>query len=216
MTHLNVQTPPLGLIQTNCYLIWPEGETACWIIDPGGLPGPIISVIERNKLEPKKIIITHGHWDHFMGNRCLKDKFPHAKIAIHESDARVLPDADANLSLALIGKAILSPPADEFLKDGDNLQLGSLTFRVIHTPGHSPGGVCLHCEDPDVKSVFVGDLIFAGGGVGRTDLPGSSTRDLHQSIKRVFKLIPDETVVYPGHGPTTTIGEEKESLNGLL
>ncbi len=210
MPTLNIETIPLGLIQTNCFILWPENEVPCWIVDPGGLPGPILKIIEAKKLRPEMIINTHGHWDHFMGNRCLKDKFPDIPLAIHEADADVLPDPDKNLSLALIGKAIFSPPADRFLKDGDELKLGSLAFKVIHTPGHTPGGVCLYCAK--AKTVIVGDLIFADGGVGRTDFPKASQEQLMASITRLFEMLPEDTAVYPGHGPSTTIGEEKANL----
>jgi hydroxyacylglutathione hydrolase len=210
MPILNIQTLLLGPIQTNCFILWPENQAACWIVDPGGLPEPILKIIEAKKLRPEMIINTHGHWDHFMGNQSLKDKFPDVPIAIHEADAEVLPDPDKNLSLFLIGKAISSPPADRFLKDGDELHLGSLSFKVIHTPGHTPGGVCLYCAQ--AKTVIVGDLIFAGGGVGRTDFPKASQKQLTESITKIFAILPEDTTVYPGHGPATTIGEEKANL----
>jgi glyoxylase-like metal-dependent hydrolase (beta-lactamase superfamily II) len=210
MSLLNIETIPLGPIQTNCFILWPEGESSCWIVDPGGLPGPILKIIDATNLRPEMIINTHGHWDHFMGNRSLKDKFPDLPLAIHEADADVLPDSDKNLSLFLIGKEIVSPPANRFLKDGDELPLGSLMFKVIHTPGHTPGGVCLYCAK--AKTVIVGDLIFAGGGVGRTDFPGASQKQLTESITKLFVLLPEDTTVYPGHGPSTTIGEEKANL----
>ncbi|MFA5864032.1 MAG: MBL fold metallo-hydrolase [Phycisphaerae bacterium] len=212
MTKLNIETFPIGPIQTNCYLVWPEKENVCWIIDPGGLGGAIIKIIEAEKLQPQMLIVTHGHWDHFLGNRGLKDKFPKLPIAIHQADADVLPDANANMSLSFIGKSILSPPADVLLHDGDELNLGSLHFKVIHTPGHSPGGICLYCSDAEEKVLFAGDLIFAGGGVGRTDLPKSSSRQLYESISKIFETLPEETIVYPGHGPSTTLGEEKKIL----
>jgi hydroxyacylglutathione hydrolase len=210
MTLLNIESRPLGPIQTNCYLIWPVKENCCWIIDPGGPPGPILKIIEAKKLCPEMIINTHGHWDHFEGNQDLKDKYPTIPIAIHESDSDVLPDPDKNLSRFLMGKAISSPPADLFLKDGDSLKLGSLEFTVIHTPGHTPGGVCLYCAQ--AQAVIVGDLIFAGGGVGRTDFPRASAKQLAESIEKLFKLVPDQTAVYSGHGPATTIGDEKANL----
>jgi len=208
MAQLHVETIPMGPIETNCYLVWPEGRRECWVIDPGGLPTPVIKRIEKEKLEPKMIVITHGHWDHFLGNRCLKDRFPEAQIAIHELDASVLPDPEKNMSLSFIGKSILSPPADRRLKDGDELALGEFKFQVIHAPGHCPGLICLYC--PEAKTLFAGDLIFAGGGVGRTDLPRSSPRQLEESLKKIFDRLPDDTTVYSGHGPATTIGDERQ------
>ncbi len=210
MSLINIKAFPLGPIQTNCYLIWPVNETCCWIIDPGGPPGPVVKMIENERIHPEIIINTHGHWDHFEGNRALKDKFPDTPIAVHEADADLLPDPDKNLSRFLMGRPISSPPAEIFLKDGDELYLGTLGFKVIHTPGHTPGGVCLYCAQAGI--VIVGDLIFAGGGVGRTDFPRASAKQLAESIEKLFKTAPDETLVYPGHGPATTLGDEKTLL----
>jgi len=212
MLKLNVETFPIGMLQTNCYVLWPENEKVCWVIDPGGPPAPVIKLIEKRNLDLQSIVITHGHFDHFMGNQALKEQYPNAKIAIHEVDADLLVNADVNLSTAFFGYSIVSPPADQILHEGDKLQLGSLTFTVIHTPGHCPGCICLHCDHPDVRTLFVGDLIFAGGGVGRTDFPGASGKELTKSISRIFKIVPEDTAVYPGHGPTTTIKREKQML----
>lgn len=216
MINLNIETFPMGPIRTNCYLVWPENSKSCWIIDPGGSPEPLIHAIEAHGLEPQMILLTHGHWDHFIGNAELKTRYPQARIAIHRADAEVLPDAQKNMSLDFVGMSIVSPPAEVELQDGDHLELGSVTFNVIHTPGHTPGSICLYSPETQTPVVFVGDLIFAGGGVGRTDLPQSSTADLYNSIAKLFKLVPDKTVVYSGHGPSTTIGEERSCLEDLL
>jgi len=210
MTTINVEKIEIGPIATNSYLVWPEGENACWIIDPGGLPKPIISAVERNGLEPEMIIITHGHWDHFLGNRCLKGRWPEVPIAVHEADAEALPNPNVNLSVSMFGKLIKSPPADRLLHEGDKLRLGEFEFEVIHTPGHSPGGICLYCSDKQIA--FVGDLIFAGGGVGRTDLPRASTDQLYNSIDKFFKRVANETVIYPGHGEATRADRERVML----
>ena len=208
MSTLKIETLSVGPIQTNCYIIWVEGQGGCWVIDPGGLARSILRKIESLKLTPNRLIITHGHWDHFIGNRGLKSQFPELQIMIHQDDAGALPNAESNMSLSFFGKSILSPPADAILHSDDILSLNDLDFQVIHTPGHSPGSICLYCAE--AKAVFSGDLIFAGGGVGRTDLPKSSPQQLRQSIVKIFDLLPDDVVVYPGHGPATTIGNERK------
>ncbi len=210
MTKLNIETFPLGPIQTNCYLVWTDNSPDCWIIDPGGQPHAILKRIESLKLQPQMLILTHGHCDHFIGNRDLKTKFPNLIIAIHEADADVLPDDNKNLSVLFLRRSVMSPPADRLLHDGDVLTLVDMKFKVIHTPGHTPGCICLYCANADTKVLFTGDLIFAGGGVGRTDLPNSSTRKLCESITRIFNEIPGETIIYPGHGPATTIHNERK------
>jgi glyoxylase-like metal-dependent hydrolase (beta-lactamase superfamily II) len=207
MAALRVETIVVGPIQTNCYVVWPEGQNRCWIIDPGGLPSPITAVVKQYCLEPQMLVITHGHWDHFVGNRCLKNRWPNLSIAVHEMDAPALPDPGVNLSVSLFGKLIKSPPADRLLKDGEHLSLGEFDFEVIHTPGHSPGSVCLYC--PGQQVVFVGDLIFEGGGVGRTDLPHGSTEELYRSIEKLFRRIAPETIIYPGHGPKSRADRER-------
>ena len=212
---LNIETYPLGPIQTNCYLIWPDDSKDCWIIDPGGSPEAIIASIQKRGLTHKMIILTHGHWDHFLGNADLKKAFPDLSIAMHQADSPVLPDASKNMSQLFVGTPIVSPPADCFLNDSDEIMLGEIIFKVIHTPGHTPGGICLYSKNSDDKVIFVGDLIFAGGGVGRTDLPMSSTAKLYESIARVFKEVSDDTKVYSGHGPASMIKREKSYLSDL-
>jgi glyoxylase-like metal-dependent hydrolase (beta-lactamase superfamily II) len=213
---LNIEVFPLGPINTNALLVWPENAQSCWIVDPGGDPSEIIERIEELKLKPEMIVLTHGHWDHFGGNASLKKKYPAIKIAIHQADAEVLPDARKNMSQAFVGYDIVSPPADVLLKDGDKLKLDGISFQIIHTPGHTPGGICIYSADADEKVVFAGDLIFAGGGVGRTDLPHGSTAQLYSSIARLFKTVDEKAVVYPGHGPATTMDREKAYLDGIL
>lgn len=207
MTSIHVETIPIGPIETNCYVVWPEGQPACWIIDPGGLPKPVIKVVEANSLTPEMIVITHGHWDHFIGNRCLKKRWPDLPIAVHEIDGPALRNPNINLSMSLLGKLVKSPPADRLLHEGDRLTLGPFQFEVIHTPGHCPGSVCLYSSECDV--VFVGDLIFQGGGIGRTDFPNGSSDELYRSIEKLFKTIGPNTVIYPGHGPATSADKER-------
>ncbi len=207
-TDINIEILTIGPLQTNCYIVWRKDRQNCWIIDPGGLAKSIVRRLKSLNLTPEKIIITHGHWDHFIGNRGLKGQFPNTRILIHEQDADMLPNAKENMSLSFLGKSIFSPPADELLTDNEIIELSDYKFSVIHTPGHSPGSICLYSEQVGV--LFSGDLIFADGGVGRTDLPRSSHSDLLTSLGKIFSTIPDKTIIYPGHGPETTVEKEKQ------
>lgn len=207
MSELHVETIVVGPIETNCYVIWLAGEENCWIIDPGGFARPVKAAVDRRNLKPELIVITHGHWDHFFGNNGLRKRWPDLSIAVHEKDAPALPDPGVNLSVSMFGKLVKSPAADRILKDGDKLSLLSAEFEVIHTPGHSPGSISLYCAQQQI--VFVGDLIFAGGGVGRTDLPQSSTEDLYRSIETLFNRIGPETIIYSGHGPPSRADKER-------
>lgn len=195
-----------GAVDTNCYVIGcPETKRAA-IIDPGAF-GPdevkgIISLLERDGLRADHIINTHGHIDHIAGNRAIKEATG-ADILIHRDDADRLGDGQLNGSF-LFGMDIKSPPADRLLEDGDVIELGGLMLKVLHTPGHTPGGICLLVDG----TVFSGDTLFAGS-VGRTDLPGGSEGDIIRSIKGKLLTLPEDTSVRPGHGPRTTIGKER-------
>jgi len=190
--------------------VWPAGSRGCWIIDPGGLAKPVISAIREHELNPEMIVITHGHWDHFLANRRLRDRWANLPIIIHTDDADALEDPNVNMSMSFLGKLVKSPPADRLMNDRDRLTLGDFEFEVIHTPGHSPGSVCLYCHAE--KIAFVGDLIFAGGGVGRTDLPRASNIQLGESIEKLFARVDQETTLYPGHGPSTIAARERALL----
>ncbi len=189
-----IHTLPVGELETNCYLVEDEKSREVLIIDPGDEAPKILKVLRERKLKPLYIINTHGHPDHASGNLELKEKIQ-IPILIHEFDASML---------SFIG----SPKADRFLKDGDQINLGGLTFKVLHTPGHTPGSISLYSEVE--KVLFSGDTLFAGG-IGRIDLPYSSPKDMAPSLKKLLSL-PPETKVYPGHGGTTTIGEERKQF----
>lgn len=197
-----------GAVDTNCYIVGcPETKKAA-IIDPGAFSPAevqaVLGLLEKDGLEAKCIINTHGHIDHIAGNRILKEATG-AAILIHRGDADRLGDGQLNGSF-LFGMDIVSPPADRLLEDGEEIDIGTLKFRVLHTPGHTPGGMCLLAEG----TLFSGDTLFAGS-VGRTDLPGGSERVLLQAIRSKLLSLPDQTSVRPGHGPRTTIGKEKET-----
>ena len=198
-----VVTLPVGLIQTNCYIVGCEETKEGAIIDPGGHPERILAQVERHGLTIKYVLNTHGHFDHTDANGALVAATG-APLGLHPQDRTLLKQSGG---AALFGlHADPSPPPDLELCDGDELVIGQLRFQVLHTPGHTPGHVCFYEADEGV--LFDGDVLFYRS-VGRTDLPGGSWQWLMDSIQRVLFALPDETVVYSGHGPATTIGDEK-------
>jgi hydroxyacylglutathione hydrolase len=202
-------TLPVGLIEANCYVVGCEETKEGVIIDPGGDPERILAEVKRHGLAIKYALNTHGHFDHTDANAAIV-KATGAPLAIHGADRPLL---EASGGAAWFGmQAIPSPPPDLELHDGDLLGVGTLTLKVLHTPGHSPGHVCFYEAHQGV--LFDGDVLFCRG-VGRYDLPGGDWDQLLHSIERVLFALPDETIVYSGHGPATTIGEEKR-LNPWL
>ncbi len=188
----------LGEIDTNCYIV-SALNSECIIVDPADSPERIVSFINSAGLRPIKIVLTHCHVDHILAAPALREKYS-AEILIHEADADALEDPMANLS-ALFDRPI-SFLADKALKDGDTIEFGGESFAVMFTPGHTPGGICLYSPG----FLLSGDTLFELG-YGRTDLPGGSHGELMKSIAKLMAL-PDDTAVYPGHGPSTTIGDE--------
>ena len=195
--------------ETNCYIVacpprslGDESTREAVIIDPGDEAHLISDAVYGCDVTVTGIVNTHGHADHIGANAALKGEFD-CPIMVHELDARFLTDPEANLSTSL-GPGMVSPPADRLLKEGDEIAVGSLTLKVIHTPGHTPGGICLLGADV----VFSGDTLFMDG-IGRTDFPGGSQEQLMRSIRSKLLILPDDTLVYPGHGPSTTIAREK-------
>ena len=194
----------ISAMAVNCYIVGCEETRQVAVIDPGGNPRAILAMLKQDNLQAQYIINTHGHIDHIGANRAIKEATD-AKILIHPADAKMLTSTAANFSF-LMGAKVTSPPADQFINDGDIIKIGNtVELEVIHTPGHSPGGVCLKTGD----IIFVGDTLFYGS-IGRTDFPGGSYKQLIHSIKTKLLIYPDETVCYPGHGPATTIGFERK------
>jgi glyoxylase-like metal-dependent hydrolase (beta-lactamase superfamily II) len=191
----------VGALETNCYLAYCPETLECAIIDPGAEPEKIFRVVSQRDLRPTLLINTHGHVDHIGANRDIKDKFD-IPLCIHEADRPMLESIlQSGLSFFLGAKK--SPPPDKYLEEGDELAIGTMSLKVLHTPGHSPGSVSLMGDG----LLFSGDTLFFGG-VGRTDLPGGSWEELERSIRdRIFTL-PVETLVLTGHGPTTTVDQE--------
>jgi glyoxylase-like metal-dependent hydrolase (beta-lactamase superfamily II) len=206
---LILSTLPVGLIQTNCYVVGCEETREGAVIDPGGHPERILAEVERHRLTVKYVLNTHAHFDHTDANGGILQATG-ASLALHPQD---LPLLQASGGAALFGmQADASPTPDLELHDGDELEVGTLRFQVLHTPGHTPGHVCFY--EAAEGAVFDGDVLFLRG-VGRTDLPGGSWEQLMDSIRRVLFALPDETMVYSGHGPATSVGDEKR-LNPWL
>ena len=204
MKNIICETIVVGAFGTNCYLVHMQQNPKCLVVDPGAEPEKIFQVLSENNLEPTAIINTHGHVDHVGANKDIKDRFD-IPLYIHDADSHMLRSV-LQSGFALVLGAKSSPPADIFMKDGDQLDIGGVRLQVIHTPGHSPGSICLFGEGV----LLSGDTLFCRG-VGRTDFPGGSWEELERSLKEKIYILPDDTVVFPGHGPGTTIGQEKHS-----
>lgn len=190
---------PLGV---NCYLIGCEKTKAGAVIDPGDDAPIILNVIKQNKLDIKYILLTHGHVDHLAHLTRVKDEL-NAQFLMHQEDVFLLKGLFAQaLMFGLPNPG--TPKPDRFISDGEEIALGELRIKVLHTPGHSPGSITFHVED----KLFVGDLIFAGS-IGRTDLPKGDFQTLIRSVETKIFTLPEETIIYPGHGPETTVGQEK-------
>jgi hydroxyacylglutathione hydrolase len=201
-----IRTIRVGAFETNCYIVGCETSKEAIVIDPGDDADRILRQLKAEGLICKIIANTHGHVDHTSANKALAEATG-ATIAIGEEDAPSLEDPTRNLSPAFssFAKGKTSPPAGMLLVEGDTLYAGRVCLRVLHTPGHTPGSISLLGEG----MVFAGDVIFAQGGIGRTDFPGGSYDELMESICEKLLVLPDETLVYPGHGPSTTIGRER-------
>ncbi|MFO7931536.1 MAG: MBL fold metallo-hydrolase [Thermodesulfobacteriota bacterium] len=192
----------VGPIMANCYILGCDRTKSAAVIDPGEDADRILMKLSEEKLTLKYIINTHGHFDHVGGNSQLKNASG-AELLIHKADEPML--AELGRAAASFGlSAENSPPPDKTVDEGDVISFGDISLKVLHTPGHSPGGISLLTD----KMVFVGDSLFAGS-IGRTDLPGGDYNTLITSIKTKLLALDEDTKVYTGHGPATTIGQEK-------
>jgi glyoxylase-like metal-dependent hydrolase (beta-lactamase superfamily II) len=195
----------VGMLSTNCYVVNCAKTKEAVIIDPGFSckreADEVFRFIAENGLKLKFIIDTHGHPDHTCGNSLVKDRFQ-VPICVHEEDAFMLGESGWSTA-RFFGFDCVSPSADVLLHDGDSVRFGDASLKVAHSPGHSAGGIVLVGE----REVFTGDTLFAGS-IGRTDFPGSSDREMQFSLRKLMRL-PGFFVVYPGHGPASTMGEER-------
>lgn len=194
----------MGPIETNCYLVYCSKTKEGIVIDPGDEGGKINNLIKDLGVKIKYIINTHGHHDHIKANKDVKE-LTGAPILIHTNDAAMLTDSSKNLS-HYMGEKTIEPAADRELNDGDIISFGTFSLQVLHTPGHTPGCISLLCTTK--KICFTGDTLF-NGSVGRTDLPGGNYKTLLQSLRNKLINLSNEVIIYPGHGPHSTIGEEK-------
>ena len=194
----------VGPLETNCYLVYCPETLECAVVDPGAEAGNITRQIAEKELKPRLILNTHGHVDHIGANKDIKDKYD-IPLFIHSADSPML-ESVLQTEMGIFLGAKDSPPADRFLDDEKEINIGKSHLRVIHTPGHSPGSVSFLGDG----FLLSGDTLFFGG-VGRTDLPGGSWQELVSSIKNKILTMPEDMIVLPGHGPHTTVGEEKRS-----
>jgi glyoxylase-like metal-dependent hydrolase (beta-lactamase superfamily II) len=199
---MQVETLVVGPLQVNCFIVGCEKTREALVVDPGDEAERILKRLHASGLQLKLVVNTHGHFDHIGGNRLLVEESG-AELLIHQADLPVLRRAREHATL--YGMSVTpSPEPSRLLAGGEILAVGELRLQVLHIPGHSPGGICLLGDG----HLFSGDTLFAGS-VGRTDLPGGDHDTLIEGIRRQLLVLPEETVVHPGHGPDTTIGREK-------
>lgn len=196
-------------VQENTYLVYDNDSRECIIFDPGCFTPAeereLVRVIEENNLKPVQLINTHCHFDHVFGNDFVMKKYG-LQLGIHELEVPVLEMGPQVVRMYGMPPMTPSPPADYFIAEGDTITLGDNSFEVLFCPGHSPGSLCFH--NAAEGYVIAGDVLF-DGSIGRTDLPGGDHATLLRSIREQFFTLPDDTIVYPGHGPDTTIGYER-------
>lgn len=201
---LEIHCIPLGPLETNSYVV-ASGRT-CWLIDVGMWSKPLVTDLRRRKLSPQRILLTHGHGDHIGGVEYLKQRYPEVRLGCPRADEPMLSSPELNLSATFL-MGIEAPDADDLFEPGQTVDLDGTEWVVLDTSGHTPGGVSYYCADQAV--VFTGDSLFRRS-IGRCDIPGGDHDRLRANIQAHLLSLPEETRVYPGHGPATTIGEEKQ------
>lgn len=194
---------PLGSLGTNCYIINSESTNQCYIVDPGAEGESLVKALKEHDMKPLGVLLTHGHGDHIGGVQAIIDAFE-VPVYIHEKDVEFLTEPELNLS-SHMGDPIRVKGNVKLLSEGDEISWDGMSFTVIETPGHTPGGISFYGEG----ILLAGDTLFQNS-VGRTDFPYGNFKDLEKSIREKLYVLPDETTVYPGHGPETNIGLEKQ------
>lgn len=209
MSKMNIEKVVATDFQQNCFVINLPNRDDCIIVDPGLEPQKIINFCEKQDWTPSTVLITHGHVDHIAGLTALKEKWPDIQTMVGENDEEKLTDPDANLS-AQFGTPFICPRANETLSDGQTFTAAGVEIEVREVPGHSRGHVVYVIKAAEPIAVLVGDVIFAGS-VGRSDFPDSDEEALYQGIREKLYSLPDDTALHPGHGPSTTVGREKQT-----
>lgn len=194
----------VGPLQVNCFVVVCTATRDAVVIDPGDDAGHILETVDKADCKLRLVVNTHGHFDHIGANKAVVEATG-AKLLVHRADASLFRSAREHASL--FGLTVTpSPEPDRLLDDGDTIEVGELLFKVLHVPGHSPGGICLLCHN----HLFAGDVLFAGS-IGRSDLQGGDHQALVSGIRRKLFILPDNTLVHTGHGPDTSIGQEKRT-----
>jgi glyoxylase-like metal-dependent hydrolase (beta-lactamase superfamily II) len=209
MKPYRVETVVSAPFMQNSLVVWDPETSEGFVVDPGFEVEGIVSAVRRHGVRLKAVINTHGHVDHIAGNREVLDAFPGVPLWIGRNDAFMLTDPDANLS-APFGLPITSPPADRLLDEGEEVEVAGLRFLIREIPGHSPGSIVFISEEREPPFALVGDVVFAGS-IGRSDFPGGDGRLLVRGVREKLLGLPERTILYPGHGPETTVGQEKRS-----
>lgn len=199
----------VGELQANCFLLWKKDSKEALVFDPGGDADRIQEELKKRDLEPAGLLLTHAHCDHIAALSDLKKALPNVPILVPEAEAESLTRPTLNLSYFICG-SFSTPEADRQVKANETFELGEVSLKALHCPGHSPGGTAYYVEDPSgPPHLFCGDIIFCGS-IGRGDLPGGEGEEaLIENIRKILFKLPNETIVHPGHGPETTLGKEK-------
>jgi glyoxylase-like metal-dependent hydrolase (beta-lactamase superfamily II) len=209
MSKINLETVVSTLFEENCFVVNLPGRDDCLIIDPGLEPKKVVQLCQNQGWTPSTVLVTHGHVDHIGGIATIKEQWPEVQILLGEHEAEKLTDPDANMS-AQFGTPFICPRANETLTDGQTFTAAGIEIEVRELPGHSCGHVIYLVRATEPITAFVGDVIFAGS-IGRADFPDSDEEMLHKGIREKIYTLPNDTILYPGHGPETTVGHEKRT-----